>query len=134
MKHSWVPYTAIAAGAVLLAKAVIVISSNDEVLTSATAWMYLVGLLLAVAAAVGHALNRERHRTLVVIGLVLAIVAWVIGVGDLLTPVFEVFSDSEFLGDEGPIGLLGVVLLVLGARASLTEREPSSSQRSAPVP
>ncbi|MBK5305080.1 MAG: hypothetical protein JJD92_00175 [Frankiaceae bacterium] len=125
MKHSWVPYAAIAAGAVLLAKAVIVISSDDEVLTSTTGWMYLIGLLLAVAAAVGHALNRERHRALIGAGLVLALVAWVIGVGDLLTPVFEVFSDSEYLADEGPIGLLGVVLLVLGARARMTEREPA---------
>ena len=124
MKHSWVPYAAIAAGAVLVTKAVIVISSDDEVLTATTGWMYLIGLLLAVAAAVGYAVSRERHRTLVGIGLVLAIVAWVIGVGDLLTPAFELFSDSEYLGDEGPIALLGLVLLALGARAKITEREP----------
>ena len=123
MNNRWFPYVAIAAGAVLLVKAVIVISSDDEVLTDSTAWMYLIGLLLAVAAAVGYALSRQRHRALVGVGLVLAIVAWVIGVGDLLTPVFEVFSDSEYLGDEGPIGLLGVVLLVLGARAKIGDRE-----------
>ena len=123
MNNRWFPYVAIAAGAVLLVKAVIVISSDDEVLTDSTAWMYLIGLLLAVAAAVGYALSRQRHRALVGAGLVLAIVAWVIGVGDLLTPVFELFSDSEYLSDEGPIGLLGVVLLVLGARAKIGDRE-----------
>jgi drug/metabolite transporter (DMT)-like permease len=124
MKHNWVPYAAIAAGTILLVKAVIVISSDDEVLTDVTAWMYLAGLLLAVAAAVGYALNRERRRALIGVGLVLAIVAWVIGVGDLLTPVFEIFSDSDYLGDEGPIGLLGVVLLALGARGKLAGRDP----------
>lgn len=121
---SWVPYVAITAGAVLLTKAVIVIGSDDEVLTDVTAWMYLAGLLLAAAAAVGYALGRERRRTLVGVGLVLAIVAWVIGVGDLLTPVFEVFSDSDYLGDEGPIGVLGAVLLALGARGKLGAGNP----------
>lgn len=125
MKHSWVPYVAIAAGAVLLVKAVIVISSDDEALTAATGWMYLAGLLLAVAAAVGYAISRERRRALVGIGLVVAIVAWVIGVGDLLTPVFELFSDSEYLADEGPIAILGLVLLALGARAKLTDPAPA---------
>ena len=122
---SWVPYVAIAASAVLLVKAVIVVSSEDEVLTATTGWMYLTGLLLAIAAAVGYALGRERHRALVGVGLVLAIVAWVIGIGDLLTPLFELFSDSEYLGDEGPIGILGVVLLTLGARAKIGDREPA---------
>jgi hypothetical protein len=130
MKHSWVPYAAIAAGAILLTKAVVVISSKDEVLTDVTGWMYLAGLLLAVPAAVGYALSRDHHRALVGVGLVLAIVAWVIAIGDLLTPVFEIFSDSEHLGDEGPIGLLGLVLLALGARAKMTEREPSASEAS----
>lgn len=120
---NWVPYVAITAGATLLVKAVIVVASDDEVLTATTGWMYLVGLLLAAAAAVGYAMSR-RYRVLTGVGLVLAIVAWVIGVGDLLTPLFEVFSDSEYLADEGPIGLLGVVLLGLGARGQLRSREP----------
>lgn len=121
---SWVPYVTIAAGAVLLLKAVIVIGSDDEVLTSSTAWMYLAGLLLAAAAAIGYAVGRRTHRILVGVGLIVAITAWVMGIGDLLEPAFRVFSDSEFLADEGPIGLLGVVLLVLGARSSLSTREP----------
>lgn len=125
MKHSWVPYAAIAAGAILLTKSVIVISSADEALTTATGWMYLGGLLLAVAAAVGYALSRERRRTLVGAGLVVAIVAWVIAIGDLLTPVFGLFSNSAYLGDEGPIGLLGLVLLALGARSKIADRGPA---------
>jgi hypothetical protein len=125
MKNTWVPYVAIAAGAVLITKAVIIISSDDEVLTATTGWMHLIGLLLAVVATVGYAVGRDRHRTLVGVGLVLALVAWVIGVGDLLTPVFEVFSDSDYLGDEGPLALLGVVLLALGARAKIGDREPA---------
>jgi hypothetical protein len=124
MNNRWVPYVAIAAGAVLLVQSVIVISSNDEVLTDATAWMYLAGVLLAVAAAVGYAVGRTRHRTLVGIGLVVAIVAWLIGVGDLLTPAYELFSDSDNFGDEAPIAILGLVLLALGARAKLSDREP----------
>jgi uncharacterized protein (TIGR03382 family) len=125
MKHSWVPYAAITAGAALLAEAVITISSDDEVLSGATTVMFDVGVLLAVAAAVGYALGRERRRALVGIGLVLAILAWVTVVGDLLTPLFEVFSDSDYLGDEGPMAILGVVLLALGARAKIVDREPA---------
>ena len=125
MNKSWVPYVAIAAGAVLLVKAVIVISSDDEVLTDTTAWMYLAGVILALVAAVGYALGRTRHRTLVGVGVVLAMVAWLIGVGDLLTPAYELFSDSDYFGDEAPIAILGLVLLALGARAKMTEREPA---------
>jgi thiol:disulfide interchange protein len=120
----WVRYVAIAGGAVLLLKAVIVVASDDEVLTSTTAWMYLAGLLLAAAAAIGYAMGRPRHRVLSGVVLVLALVGWVIGIGDLLTPLFEAFSDSKFLADEGPIGVLGVVLLVLGTVGSLSSREP----------
>jgi hypothetical protein len=29
------------------------------------------------------------------------------------------------VGDQGPIGLLGVVLLALGARAKIADREPA---------
>jgi hypothetical protein len=125
MKNSWVPYVAIAAGAVLITKAVIIISSDDEVLTATTGWMHLIGLLLALVAAVGYALGRDRHRALVGVGLVVALVAWVMGIGDLLTPVFEIFSDSDYLGDEGPLAVLGLVLLALGARAKIADREPA---------
>ena len=114
---TWVPYAAVAAGATLLLKAVLVIGTEDAD-TPITPLLYLVGLLLALAAAIGFGLSRRRHRALVAVGASLLIVFWVMGIGDLLTPVFEAIKDEEYVGDEGPIALLGLVLLALGALGS----------------
>jgi drug/metabolite transporter (DMT)-like permease len=127
MKHSWVPYAAVAAGAVLLLKAVLIFGAQGDDFGAVTGVLYLAGLLLALAAAIGFGLQQRRgRRTLVAVAGVVALVAWVIGVGDLTAPAFEsVFGDEAYVGDEGPIGLLGVVLLALGARGRLGSREPA---------
>jgi hypothetical protein len=44
-------------------------------------------------------------------------------IGDQLTPLVEVFTKKEYVGDEVPLVLLGLVLLGLGARAGRSSRE-----------
>lgn len=123
--HSWVPYVAVAAGAALLIKAVVIIGSGGEE-PGVTGLLYLGGLMLALAAAVGAGLRARRgRRALVGIGAVLGLAAFVMVLSDALQPAFELVSDAPWVLDEGPIGLLGVVLLALGARGrTAAERTP----------
>ena len=113
-RHSWVPYAAIASGAGLLLMSVLVFATEDDIDTPAVV-LYLGSLLLALAAAVGQGIRVGGGKgALVAVGLCLAVVAWVMGVGDLLTPVFEQIKDEEYVGDQGPIAVLGLALVVLG--------------------
>lgn len=117
---------AIAAGAALLLKAVLIISNGaGDFGGVATTVMYLGGLILALVAAVGFGLNqRVGRRSLVAIGAVVLLILWVMGISDLTAPVFEAaIGDEVYVGDEGPVGLLGALLIALGARARMTERQ-----------
>jgi hypothetical protein len=127
MKHSWVPYAAIAAGASLLVMTVLVFATEDKVSDSTAVPFYFAGLLLGIAAAIGAGLrSRPGRRLLVAVPLAVLVVAWAMGLGDFTAPLFEaVLGDKEYIGDQGPIGLLGAVLLALGARATLTDHEPA---------
>ncbi len=117
--HSWVPYVAITAGAALLLKVVLIIASEDTVADGITGPLYLGALLFGLAAAIGAGLRRERRRALAAIGFCLLLVFYVIGLSDAVKPLFESFSDEAYVIDEGPLGLLGLALLALGARARL---------------
>lgn len=117
-RHTWVPYVAVVAGALLLLKAVLIIGSGNEISEGAMAVLYLGGLLLGLAAAVGAGLRqRKGRRTLVGAGAAFGLLLFVMVLTDGLAGLFSVFSDAEWVADEGPIGLLGVILLALGARA-----------------
>ena len=127
MKHSWVPYAAIAAGASLLVMTVLVFATEDKVSEATAVPFYFAGLLLGVAAAIGAGLrSRPGRRILVAVPLAVLVIAWAMGLGEFTEPLFEAaFGNREYVGDQGPIGLLGVVLLLLGARAKITDREPA---------
>jgi len=120
-KHTWVPYAAIAAGAGFVLKFVLIIITEDKVDTAA-AVLYLGSLLIAIAAAIGAGL-RARHgrRAIVAVALSVGVVAYIMGLGDLLKPLFEAFSDKQYVIDEGMIAVLGVVLLALGAFSKTRE-------------
>jgi hypothetical protein len=113
----WVPYVSVVAGAAfLISSAIVFATDGDEPPVSVA--LYFGGIALAAAAGIGFGLTRRRgRRALVAVGSVVLVVAWVMGIGDLLTPFFELFSDKEYAGDEGPSVLIGLLLLVLGARA-----------------
>jgi hypothetical protein len=127
MKHSWVPYAAIAAGASLLVMTVLVFATEDKVSDSTAVPFYFAGLLLGIAAAIGAGLrSRPGRRILVAAPLAVLVIAWAFGLGEVTEPLFKAaFGNKDYVGDQGPIGLLGVVLLALGARATLTDREPA---------
>lgn len=115
-RHTWVPYVAGLAGAAYLLKSTLIIAGNPgSDADGIFAVLYLSGLALGLAAAVGTGLRRRGTgaRIGVALGLAVLLIAWIIGLSDLLTPVIEVFSDSQRVKDELPIGIAGVVLLVL---------------------
>ncbi len=43
--------------------------------------------------------------------------AWIVGLGDTLEPLISRISDAEYVNDEVPILLAGLVLLALAFRA-----------------
>ena len=115
-RHTWMPYIAGLAGAALLLKATLIIAGNPSSDADGIfAVLYLSGIALALAAAIGTGLRRRGvgARIGVAIGLSVLVVAWIMGLGDLLKPVIGVISDAQRVKDEVPIGIAGVVLLVL---------------------
>lgn len=116
-RHTWVPYAAAAAGAVLSLKAVLVMATDDGA-PSAMGVLYLLGLLLGLVAAVGAGLRQRGWARSVGIGIGAAVllVMWIMGLGDLLKPVIGAVTDSDTAKDEVPILLAGLVLLALAWR------------------
>lgn len=90
--------------------------ATDGAADTATGLLYLGGLALALAAAIGTGLRARRgRRTLVAVGLSVAVVAWIMGVGDLVEPVVDAFSDTQYVIHEAMILVIGLALLALGA-------------------
>lgn len=127
MKHNWVPYAAIAAGTIFFAETVDIFVEGGDKHLGLMVPFWMLAIALSLAAAIGTGLrSRPGRRILVGAGLSVLVVAWIMGLGDLTGPVFEsVFGHHEYVNDEGPIGLLGVVLLALGAHAKLNDRDPA---------
>lgn len=117
-RHTWVPYVGAAAGACLLLKAVLIIGSDNAVGDGPMAILYLLGLLLGAVAAVGAGLRRDRVAVRIAIALtgVVALMLWIMGLGDALKPVVALVSDAPHVKDEVPVGLAGAVLLALSWR------------------
>ena len=113
----WFPYTCVAAGACqLISSSIVFATDGDEPGVSVA--LYFLGVALAIAVAIGFGMSRRPgRRALVAVAGSLLVVAWIMALGDQLTPVFEVFSKKEYVGNEGPLVLMGLVLIGLGARA-----------------
>lgn len=113
-RHTWVPFVAAAAGAVLVLKATLVMATDDGVPTAAGV-LYLLGLLLGVVSAVGAGLRRRAvgARFAVALAGVLLLLVWVMALGDALKPVVGLATDSEAVQAEVTIALAGIGLLTL---------------------
>jgi hypothetical protein len=112
-RHTWVPAVGGLAGALLSAKAALILGSGNTVPAGPMAALYLVGIAVGVCAAVGLGLRRRSLVWRVALGLAapLLFVAWVLGLGELLEPLVGAISDRQHIRDEAPIGLVGLVLL-----------------------
>jgi hypothetical protein len=112
-RHRWVPAVGALAGLTLTVKAGLIIGTGDDVADQPMAILYLTGIVVGVAAAVGFGLRRSplalRIATAIVAPLLL--VAWIMGLGEVVEPLFGMVNDAQYVRDEGPIGLLGLVLL-----------------------
>jgi predicted transporter len=113
----WVPYASVVAGACQLVSSSIVFATDGDEPGVSVA-LYFLGVALAIAVAIGFGMSRRPgRRALVAVAGSLLVVARIMALGDQLTPVFEVFSKKEYVGNEGPLVLMGLVLIGLGARA-----------------
>lgn len=114
-RHTWVPYVGALAGAVLVLKVALIIASGNDALEGAMGGLsHLGGVGLGVVAAVGAGLRQPTvgRRVAVGFGLVVLLVMWVMGIGDLLKPAIATISDAQHVKDEVPIGIAGAALLV----------------------
>ena len=114
-RHTWVPYVAAVAGAILVLKVALVIASNNEALEGPMGGIsHLGGVGLGLVATIGLGLRQvgTGRRILVGFGASLLWVAWIMCLGDLLTPLIEVFSKAEHVTDEVPMGIGGLAQLV----------------------
>lgn len=129
MTHTWVPYVAAAAGAVLSLKAVLVVATDDGV-PAAIGVLYLLGLLLGLAAAVGAGVRQSGWARSAAVGAggAVLLLMWVMGLGEVVEPVVGAVTDDEHAPVEAPILLAGLVLLALAWRArahDLRQQEPA---------
>jgi hypothetical protein len=122
-RHTWVPYAAAIAGALLLLKGVLIVASNDQVGDTPMVVMYFGGLLVGLVAAVGLGLRQASvtARLAVGVGASVLLVMWIIGLGSVLNPIVEAFSDAKYARDEIPVAVAGAVLLAVAGRAFLND-------------
>lgn len=113
VRHPWVPAVGALAGAALATKAALIIGSGNAVGDTPMAVLYLAGNAVALVAAVGLGLRRRRLWQRIVVGVAapLLFAAWILSLGEILNPVSELFSDAAHVGDELPVGVVGLALL-----------------------
>lgn len=112
-RHRWVPAVGALAGLVLTVKAALIMATRNGIAEQPMAILYLTGLAVGVVAAVGFGLRRRPLALRIVTAVVapLLLVAWIMALGEAVEPLFGMVSDTHYVRDEGPIGLLGLFLL-----------------------
>jgi hypothetical protein len=122
-RHTWVPYAAATAGALLLLKGVLIVASNDGINDTPVVIMYFGGLLVGLVAAVGLGLRQASVPARIAVGLGASVllVMWIMGFGSILNPIIEAFSDAKVARDEVPVAVAGAVLLAVAGRAFLND-------------
>lgn len=134
-RHTWVPYVAALAGATLLVKGTLASVQDDGTNDTAMAVMYLGGIALGLAAAVGAGLRRGGWSGAALgAGLAALLVGWITGLGESLEPVVGAVTDDRAVQEEVPIAAAGLVVLLLAWLAwsrDSREVQPVSAPRAA---
>lgn len=112
-RHSWVPAVGGLSGAAFVLVCALVLGFHDEFPDGPLIVMYDLAILTGVAAGIGLGLRRRAlgARIAVAVAAPVLVVAWILGLGEVVEPLVAVFSDQQYVQDEVPPGLLGVVLL-----------------------
>ncbi len=122
-RHTWVPWVAALSGAAYVLKVSLILATDDRISGAPMAVLYLGGLALGLAAAVGAGLRqRGVLRSLAVgVGSAVLLVAWIMGLGEVLEPAVATVSDAVHVQEEVPIMVAGLVLLGLAWRARVRD-------------
>ena len=129
-RHTWVPWVAALAGAAFTLKVLLIFASGDGLPDTPVAVLYLSGLALGLIASVGAGLRQPSVLRGVAVGLGCAflLVAWIMGLGEVLEPVAGLVSDADYVREEAPILVAGLVLLALAWAARARDvREPAAA-------
>jgi hypothetical protein len=112
-RHTWVPAVAALSGAAFVLDTALVVGFHDRIADGPLFVMYDVAILLGAAAGVGLGLRRDHVAARVAVAVLapLLLVAWILGLGEVLEPAVGLFSDKGYVKDEIPVGVLGLVLL-----------------------
>jgi hypothetical protein len=113
VRHRWVPAVGALAGAALAVKYGLMMSSGDGAPDSTYAFLWFAGTILGAVAGIGLGLRRHPVWQRLVVALVapLLVLAWIMGVGEVLEPVAADLGHTADEAVEFPLGVLGVVLL-----------------------
>src|SRR5690348_8833904 len=112
-RHPWVPAVAALSGAAFVLDTALVVGFHDRIADGPLFALYDVAILLGVVAGVGLGLRRGAvwSRVLVALAAPLLLLAWILGLGEVIEPAVGLFSDRGYVKDEIPVGVLGLVLL-----------------------
>ena len=112
-RHPWVPIVGALGGAAFVLDCAFVLAFDNTFPDAPLIVMYDVAILLGVISGVGLGLRRTAlwARIAVAVGAPLLVLAWIVGLGEVVEPLVAMFSDKQYVQDEVPPGLLGVVLL-----------------------
>lgn len=132
-RHTWVPWVAALAGAALTLKIALIAAAGDGMSDTPFAILYLGGLALGLAASVGVGLRQRGALRSLGLGLGSAVLllAWIMGLGEVLEPLIGLVTSSTTAQEEGPILVAGLVLLGLAWRGRARDLQAEGPE---PVP
>lgn len=128
-RHTWVPAVAGLAGLAYVLKVSLILVSDNTIADPPLVVLYLGGLVLGLIAAVGAGMRQSGALRGVAVGVGSAalLVAWIMGLGEVLEPPLARLSDAVHVQEEVPIMVAGLVLLALAWRARSCDLERSTA-------
>lgn len=112
-RHTWVPVVGALAGAAFAGKYALMMSAGSAASDNAYAVLWFAGTALGAVAGVGLGLRRPDLWQRIAVGVAapVLVLAWIMGIGEVLEPVAAGMGHTADQATEFPLGVLGVVLL-----------------------